>query len=183
MSEPFAFTPLGLEHLALVRDIEQDAIVHLERPDLLRRNTEQMWRACLQSPHLCIGAWCGEPPQVIKGEPHAAPVLAGFAVLYVPERGGAEDLSQLLTSIDAEPYLSANYKICIVRPAWRGHHLQVQLGQRLAAVAKEIGINLLCATASPHNAASVKSLLQLGYKEDSRIKKYGFERILFYQIN
>ncbi|MBR1834689.1 MAG: hypothetical protein IJ785_04195 [Bacteroidales bacterium] len=183
MSEPFAFAPLGPEHLELVRDIEREAIAHLERPDLLRRNTEQMWRACLQPPHLCIGAWCGEPLQAIKGEPHAAPVLAGFAVLYVPEKGGPEDLSCLLTNMNAAQYLSANYKICIVHPGWRGHHLQVQLGQRLAAAAKARGINLLCATASPYNPASVKSLLQLGYHEDSRVEKYGFERILFYQIN
>lgn len=166
----FVFKPMGLAHIGLVRAVEQEALVHLERPDLLRRNTEQMWRECLQPPHLCLGAWIGEE-------------LAGFGVLYVPERGGVEDLSHSLTHLDGRQYVSANFKICIVRPCWRGHHLQVQLGQRLAAEAKARGIGLLCATASPHNMASVKSLLRLGYCEDSQVEKYGFERTLFYRIN
>ena len=179
----FTFSPLGIEHLDQVRAVEQEALLRLERPDLLRRNTEQMWRECLQPPHFCLGAWCKVTTPVNKDKPHLEPLLAGFAVLYVPEKGGAEDLSPLLTTINAEPYTSANYKICIVRPDWRGHHLQFQLGQRLAAEAKARGINLLCATVSPYNPASVKSLLQLGYHQDSQLEKYGFERLLFYQIN
>lgn len=153
-----------------ILEMEAEALSSLDRPDLLRRNTVEMWSSCLRPPHLCLGAWAGAE-------------LAGFGVLYVPEKGGAEDLSQLLTRMDARPYSSANYKICIVRPDWRGHHLQVLLGQRLAAAANARGVNLLCATASPHNTASVRSLLRLGYLEDSRVEKYGFERILFYQVN
>lgn len=166
----FVFKPMGLAHIGLVRAVEQEALTHLERPDMLRRNTEQMWRECLLPPHLCLGAWVGEE-------------LAGLGVLYVPERGGVEDLSHSLTRVDGRQYASANFKICIVRPCWRGHHLQVQLGQRLAAEAKVRGIRLLCATASPHNMASVKSLLRLGYCEDSQVEKYGFERTIFYRIN
>lgn len=170
MKEEFEFCTCGVGHLGKILEIEAETLSSLDRPDLLRRNTVEMWTSCLQPPHLCLGAWAGEE-------------LAGFAVLYVPEKGGAEDLSQMLVTIDAKPYSSANYKICIVRPCWRGHHLQVQLGQRIAAEAKARGISLLCATASPHNTASVRSLLQLGYREDSRVEKYGFERVLFYQIN
>lgn len=170
MVEVFTFRPCGVGQLDKLLEIEAEALSSLDRPDLLRRNTISMWLSCLQPPHLCLGAWAGEE-------------LAGFAVLYVPEKGGAEDLAQLLASMDAKSYSSANYKICIVRPSWRGHHLQVQLGKRIAAEAKTRGISLLCATASPFNTASVKSLLQLGYREDSRLVKYGFERILFYQIN
>ena len=169
-SSIFDFRPLGLGHIGQLRALEQEALAHLERPDLLRRNTEQMWHECLQPPHICLGAWVGDE-------------LAGFGVLYFPAKGGGEELARLLVGVDVEHCISANYKICIVHPRWRGHGLQVQIGERLAARAKERGIDLLCATASPYNMASVKSLLRLGYREDSRVEKYGFERILFYRIN
>ena len=102
---------------------------------------------------------------------------------YILAKRGADRLSPLLHTLTADPYASANYMIWIVRPDWRGHHLQFQLGQRLAAEAKARGINLLCATVSPYNPPSVKSLLHMGYHQDSRLEKYGFERLLFYQIN
>ena len=105
----FTFSPLGIEHLDQVRAVEQEALLRLERPNLLRRNTEQMWRECLQPPHFCLGAWCKVTTPVNKDKPHLESLLAGFAVLYVPEKGGAEDLSPLLTTINAEPYTSANY--------------------------------------------------------------------------
>ena len=110
-SQQFEFHPLELSQLDAVLALEQEALDNLERPDLLRRNTLDMWHKCLQPPHLCLGAW-------VRGE------LVGFAVLYVPAKGDAEDLSALLVQVDATPYISANFKICIVHPQWRGRHLQ-----------------------------------------------------------
>lgn len=162
--------PCGLGQLGDILAIEQEAIAYLERPDLLRRNTLEMWETCLQPPHLCLGAWVGEE-------------LAGFAVMYVPQPGDGEDLSVLLTKIDASAYTSANFKICIVRPRWRGRGLQVLLGEHLGREARARGIDLLCATASPYNKPSVHSLLTLGYQTDHLLTKYGYERMLFYCVN
>ena len=170
MNTVFEFRRCGIEHLDTVLDVESETLQSLERPDALRRNSLEMWRRVLQPPHYCLGAWVGEE-------------LAGFAVLYIPSGEDPDNLAAMLKNVDVRDYVPANYKICIVRPRWRGRHLQFQLGQRLAAEAKTRGINLLCATASPYNMASVRSLLDLGYREDSRVEKYGFERILFYQIN
>ena len=159
--------PCGIEHLDAVLAIEQEAIAGLNRPDLLRRNTLDMWQCCLQPPHICLGAWAGEN-------------LVGFAVLYIPQPGDSEDLSRLLTKIDAIALVSANFKICIVRPQWRGRGLQVLLGECLHKEAAAKGINLLCSTASPYNEPSVRSLRKLGYQTDHILNKYGFERMLLY---
>ena len=166
----FTITACGLQHLDALLAVEKEALDTLERPDLLRRNTEQMWRACLQEPHLCLGAWVGEE-------------LAAFAVLYVPQPDDGEALAPLLTQVDAASYRAAHFKVCIVRPQWRGHGLQVTLGRQLHREARNRGYNLLCATASPHNTASIKSLQRLGYRADHTLTKYGFERTLFFCFN
>jgi len=153
-----------------VLDLEAEVVATLERPDLLRRNNVEMWESCLHTPHLCLGAWVGDE-------------LVAVAVLYVPQKGAEEDLSALLTKVDTEGCLSANFKICIVRPQWRGRHLQLLLGRRLHEVARRRGIGLLCATASPYNQASIRSLERLGYQKDHTLTKYGFERILFFCLN
>ena len=96
-SQQFEFHPLELSQLDAVLALEQEALDNLERPDLLRRNTLDMWHKCLQPPHLCLGAW-------VRGE------LVGFAVLYVPAKGDAEDLSALLVQVDATPYEGDIYR-------------------------------------------------------------------------
>ena len=169
MEQTSVIHPIGTECLDKVLAIEAEALANMERPDLLRRNTLEMWHRCLSVPHLCLGAWVGEE-------------LAGFAVLFVPAKGDEEDLSMLLSQVDSKQYTSANFKICIVRPRWRGRHLQVLLGERLQQEAAKRGISLLCATASPYNQASVKSLICLGYRPDHLLQKYGYERMLLYRF-
>lgn len=168
--EGFVFRCCGLDQLDNILDVEREAIDSLERPDMLRHNTIEMWKKCLQPPHYCMGAWIGEE-------------LVAFAVLYVPQKGDVEDLAVLVEQQDTADIASANFKICIVKPQWRGRHLQVRLGRRLHEEAGRRGYRLLCATASPHNAASIKSLIRLGYHADHMIEKYGFERVLFHRVN
>ena len=150
--------------------LEAEVVAHLERPDLLRRNTEEMWSTCLRPPHLCLGAWSGKS-------------LVALAVLYVPEDGDGEALAPMLQTASTDGCRAAHFKICLVHPDWRGHHLQVLLGQQLHSEARQRGYNLLCATASPHNTASIRSLQRLGYRADHTVQKYGSERILFYYFN
>ena len=153
-----------------VLDLESIVLVNLERPDQLRRNTEEMWRTCLQPPHVCLGVWSGD-------------LLVALAVLYVPQDGDTEALAPLLQSINTKGHKAANFKICLVHPQWRGHHLQVKLGNLLNSEAHQRGFDLLCATASPHNIASIRNLQQLGYHADHTVQKYGFERIVFFHFN
>ena len=158
------------DELGQVLQLEATVLAHLERGDLLRRNTPAMWETCLCPPHVCLGAWAGN-------------VLVALAVLYVPQEGDTEALAPLLQSVDTKGHKAAHFKICLVHPDWRGHHLQVTLGKQLHAEARRQGYDLLCATASPHNAASIRSLQQLGYRADHTVQKYGFERIVFFYFN
>jgi len=158
------------DELGQVLQLEATVLANLERGDLLRRNTPAMWETCLCPPHVCLGAWAGN-------------VLVALAVLYVPQEGDTEALAPLLQSVDTKGHKAAHFKICLVHPDWRGHHLQVTLGKQLHAEARRQGYDLLCATASPHNAASIRSLQQLGYRADHMVQKYGFERIVFFHFN
>ena len=158
------------DELGQVLQLEATVLAHLERGDLLRRNTLAMWETCLCPPNMCLGAWAGN-------------VLVALAVLYVPQEGDTEALAPLLQSVDTKGHKAAHFKICLVHPDWRGHHLQVTLGIQLHAEARRQGYDLLCATASPHNAASIRSLHQLGYHADHTVQKYGFERIVFFYFN
>ncbi len=165
----FSYCTLGPSHLDQVLALEAEILSGLERSDLLRRNSREMWQACLLPPHTTLGVRVGER-------------LVALAVLYLPEPGSDEELSQYLQGITPTGQRSANYKICMVLPAYRGHALQQLLGQRLEEVALTQGITLLCATASPHNAASIASLLRLGYRYNRTLTKYGFPRNLYYKM-
>lgn len=160
---------LGPSHLDEVLALESEVLSSLERPDLLRRNSHEMWQSCLLPPHVALGARVGKR-------------LAALAVLYQPEPGGEEDLSVWLEGVDCGGLLSANYKICLVHPDYRGHGLQQLLGRRLEELARAEGIGLLCSTVSPHNPASVRSLEHLGYQRNSTLTKYGFERVLYNKL-
>ena len=157
---------LGPSHLDDILALEGIVLSSLERPDLLRRNTPEMWRVCLLPPHTAWGV-------LAEGR------LVALAVLYVPVPGSPEDLASLLKAVPRPNGPAANYKICLVHPAYRGHGLQCRLGQLLEQEARRQGITLLCSTASPHNAASIRSLKRLGYRLDSTLTKYGFERNLY----
>ena len=159
----FTYRQLRSADVADMAAIEAEALSSQERPDLLRPNGVAVLAHCEESPHLSLGAFVGE-------------ALAGFAVLYVPD-SAAEDLSLSLTTRPCGK--TANFKLCIVRPPYRGHGLQCALGRRLEAEARRQGIEVLCSTVSPYNEASRRSLERLGYQRDRQLQKYGFERLLY----
>lgn len=169
----FHILPLSSEDLGEVLELEAAVIASLERPDQLRRNTPEMWQACLSAPHTAVGARVGER-------------LVALAVLYLPEAGSAEDLSCSLQGLDGilSPgvHKAANYKICIVHPHFRGHALQQLLGRHLEEAALRQGVQMLCSTVSPHNPASIRSLQRLGYRYNRTLAKYGFTRALYYKL-
>lgn len=164
----FEFCTLGLSHLDEVLALEAEVFFGLGQTGLLRRNTVAAWQASLCAPHVAMGVRAGTR-------------LAACAVLYLPEKGDGEDLSALLQGAEVGTRKSANYKICMVAPEFRGNSLQVRLGRRLEEEARRLGVSLLCSTASPRNAASIDNLLRLGYRYDRTLEKYGFMRNLYYK--
>lgn len=163
------FTTLTAAHLAEVLALGKDVIDALPSPDLLRRNSVQMWQRCLCPPHVALGARVGDR-------------LVALAVLYIPQPGDDDHLAQYLLDPALRSQPSANYKICIVHPHHRGHALQQTLGLQLHCQASRLGVQLMCSTVSPRNPASIRSLEKLGYHCDSAIQKYGSERLLYFRL-
>ena len=56
----FSYCTLGPSHLDEVLALEAEILSGLERPDLLRRNSREMWQACLLPPHTALGVRVGE---------------------------------------------------------------------------------------------------------------------------
>lgn len=152
----------------------------------LRRNMPEMLYSCLSEPHYTLGAWHND-------------ILVAVSILYIPQ-SPAEDLSLSIpeTAIslydrrqrefspgdNSLPFPSgitrkANNKLCLVLPRYRGHNLQLRLGWKIELEAVQRGIQLLCATASPCNAASCRSLERQGYRLCHRLIKYGYLRNLY----
>lgn len=109
--------------------------------------------------------------------------IAGFLLVDLP--GKAErNLGRDLGWAEEELTKSAHIDIVCVRPAYRGHGLQKRL---VAEGEKELprrGIVHSLATVHPGNAASLSSMLALGYRIGATREKYGgvLRHVLFKRL-
>lgn len=186
MSEKLSFKRCNESDFAKLLRLQDAIFDTLPDTTLLRRNAPEMLYSCLSEPHYTLGAWDND-------------LLVAVSILYIPQVA-AEDLSLSLLdstrSLPASwqrnhslnnnnlPTLSsitrkANNKLCLVLPRYRGHNLQLLLGWMIEQEAVQRGIQLLCATASPDNAASCRSLEKQGYRLNCRLVKYGYPRNLY----
>ena len=151
-----------------ILDIQEEVLHELEGFDILRRNSEQMLRECLESPHITLGAWYGD-------------LLTAFSILYFPHTT-TENLSMHLKDINVRGLITANNKLCIVRKEFRGNSLQYEMGCRLEKYAKEKNVNLICTTVAPENLHSENNMKRLGFIYNRTLMRYGSERCLFYKF-
>lgn len=165
MIPTFDIRPCTSSHLPDILALQEEAFSVMKDTTMLRRNSPEMLAACLQVPHLTLGAFLYDN-------------LAAISILYVPTTS-EEELSPYLKHFNPEGYRCANYKLCIVRPTFRGRQLQYLLGRQLIQEARHRGYNLLCATASPENTHSHNNILRLGFQLDSQSQHYGFLRNLY----
>lgn len=163
----FEFLTLTKNDVPKILDLQDRVIASLDNPELLRKNTEEMFLECVREPNLSIGVFYG-------GE------LIAIGILYFVTRP-EEDLSGLLVGVDVAGKRTANYKLCMVDKPYRGNNLQYLLGRKLESYAKECGVELLCATVSPLNPYSENNVLKLGFIKNVTLKKYGAPRNLFYK--
>lgn len=168
LPEEFEFRILKDKNVGEILALQDRVIATLDNPDLLRKNTEQMFFECVNEPNYSIGAFYNG-------------TLIGIGVLYYPT-DQTEDLSHLLVGVDIKGKKSANYKLCMVDKDYRGNGLQITLGKMLEDRAKKDGVNLLCATVSPINSYSESNMLKLGYILNTTLPKYGMVRNLFYKF-
>lgn len=97
---------------------------------------------------------------------------AGFLMVDLPghkEKNLARDLGWPADLLDKCAHIDS---VC-VRPAYRGNGLQKLLVREGEARLTEMGIPHFLATVHPENAASLKSLLALGYQIGATKDKYG----------
>ena len=166
--EEFTFLSLKNEYVDEILSLQARVFHALPSPELLRKNSAEMFLECTESPNDTLGVFHEDR-------------LCAVGILYVP-KDETEDLSHLLLDVAIEKMRSANYKLCMVDVEYRGNGLQIELGKRLEQRAKEKKIDLLCATVSPLNEYSLKNMQSLGYVRNRTLQKYGMTRELFYKF-
>ena len=126
--------------------------------DFLRRNTYETFSVCFGEKSAVIGAY-------FKGE------MIAFGILFA----AGEDKENLAKDVDEIQDItqSANVKLVIVRPAFRGNGLQRELVKRMEDSAKKSGFKWLCTTVSPTNKWSYDNCIKSGFKQVKILVKYG----------
>lgn len=165
------FRYLTLSDFDLLLELESVVFENLPDRSTLRLNSRSMWSSCFVEPNKILAAFQGG-------------FLVAVSVLYFPACDEDDNLSKLLLTIptDSRGLVSANHKICLVHPDYRGLGLQVSLARLLERYAVGVGVDILCATISPNNPHSRSNALAMGMIYDSTISKYGSERDLFYKF-
>ncbi len=153
------FKPCDISHLDDICALQELAFAHLDNPDLLRRNSEEMLQSCLSDPHYTLGAF-------YEGS------LIAFAMLYDAGES-AENIGHDLGLAGAELQRVINMKLIIVSPDYRGNGLQKKLMTALENLAKEKGKEFICGTVSPDNSYSCRNFIALGYEQKGTKIKYG----------
>lgn len=159
-SDRFTFRPCGPEYIDTILAIQEEAFSLLEDEQWLRRNSREMLESCLLPPHSTIGVFDGE-------------TLAAFGTLYIAG-DSQENLGRKMGLEREEDMLStANFKLVIVRPAYRGNGLQRALTTELERIAKERGFRRICSSVSPYNRFSADNFVAMGYKLGGHAVLYG----------
>lgn len=169
--EKFTIKKCSVDCLDEILKMQEEAMLTLPSADILRKNTPDMLKSCLNEPHITIGAFYED-------------ALAAISILYIPGNS-EENLAQYLVGIDIKKLKTANNKLCIVREKFRGNRLQYHLGVLIEQYALEKGVKLICSTVSPKNIYSINNITKLGYSYNRTlsVKKYGgYDRNLYYKF-
>lgn len=156
-----------LEDLNDILSLQEEVFQTISSVEILRKNSVDMLKSCLQKPNYTVGAW-------YKG------IFAGFAILYFPQNL-FENLAVSLEGVNFEDLKVANFKLVIVSKYFVGNSLQFHFGKHLEEVAKKQKTKLLCATVSPLNQFSINNMERLGYTYNRTFSKYGYARNLYYK--
>ena len=153
------FRLLGADAIPALLDIQEEAFEAAKGDtDFLRRNTPETLAPCFLGNSRVLGAFLQD-------------TLLGFGILHAAE-DGKENLAHDVDLID-DVLTSANVKLIIVRPLYRGNGIQRLLIGHLEAYAQEMGYAWLCATVAPTNRFSLDNFLKTGFDEHKILKKYG----------
>lgn len=155
----FDFKKLNVESVPLLLEVQEEAFEYAKgNTDFLRRNTYETLAVCFEGESEVLGVFDEDK-------------LIAFGILFVAERG-KENLAYDVDEIE-DIMTSANVKLIIVRPDYRGNGLQRELVSRLENLAKEKGFKWLCATVSPTNNWSYDNFIKGGFSLNKILTKYG----------
>ncbi len=163
----FDIHQLGPNNLEEILQLQERIFATLEDKSTLRRNTPEMFRSCVESPHYSLGVWHQDQ-------------LVGLAIMYCPDMG-EENLAKCLQGVQVDASTSANYKLVVVEPNYRGNGLQFHLGLLLEQQALIKGKTVMCCTVSPDNPYSRRNMTRLGYQYNCTLNKYGSVRDLYFK--
>jgi len=161
-----------------INEIQKNEVIESDKihKGLLRANSDEMIRSCLEKPHETYGFFKNEQ-------------LVGFGILYDPKADPNESIKKELDlSIEKEIALIddqdiMHIKLVIIDKDHRGHHLQYHMNKHLEERAKALGKKLLLTTVSPFNVASVKNTFKSGFTYKKTVKKYdGAIRLIYAKL-
>lgn len=160
------FKKCSPEHFKDICRLQEITFEHLDNKDLLRRNTTEMLKRCLEEPHYTLGAFLKEE-------------LVAFAILFDAELSD-ENIGLDLDFSEEELIKTINMKLIIVLPEYRGNGLQKKLMTLLEEIAKKRNKRFICGTVSPKNKYSCKNFELLNYVlKTTKIKYDGLERNIY----
>lgn len=165
--DDFTIKKCDITTLDEIIKIQDETFEKLEDTDILRKNSNDMLKECLNGVNVTIGAWYKD-------------TLAGFSVLYFPKED-KENLALSLDGVDIKNLNTANYKLCIVREEFRGNNLQYELYKLIEKEAIKNKVDIICATVSPKNFSSINNVTRLGFLYNKTLTKYDLERNLYYK--
>ncbi len=150
---------MGADEIPVLLQIQEEAFAaQAGDTDFLRRNTYETLAPCFSGGSRVLGVFSGEE-------------CIAFGILYDAEET-KENLAYDVDCID-DILQSANVKLIIVRPAYRGNGLQRLLIDALQGYAKKNGKTWLCATVAPSNSYSMNNFIACGFTQHKVLQKYG----------
>lgn len=154
--------------ICMIMEFQERIFAGLSDLTLLRRNTKEMFEACVKSPNLTLGLYFED-------------TMIGIAIMF-NGKGTTEDLSVLVKKEVLDPDKSVNFKLIAIDEKFRGNGLQLALMAILERYACLNGYENICATVSPKNKYSKLNIEKRGYIYDHNMLKYGgIERSLYYK--
>lgn len=153
------FKKLDATAIPALLEIQEETFAYANgNTDFLRRNTAETLAVCFTEPSAVLGVFYEDS-------------LIAFGILHVAgttKENLAYDVEEIKNVTD-----SANVKLIIVRPQFRGNGIQRMLIDRLQNIAKETGHAWICATVAPDNVWSLNNFLKCGLREIKILEKYG----------
>lgn len=155
----FTFAAAQALHIPLVCEIMRETVSALSQRDYFVPDDEAYVERHIEREGFTLLAW------------HQSE-CAGFLITDIPgldERNLGRDLGWPDEALEKCAHIDS---VC-VRPAFRGHGLQKRLGVLAEQQLKDMGVESLLATVHPDNAASLRSMLALGFRIGATKAKYG----------